>query len=172
MDKLIHLQALLLKWLRHYNVRTIEQIRIVCRSLCTSNNFDEKNSVLKLLYPLLRMGYIEFVGDGNYQVSQSVIVYYPKASTVVGVNLTDEQKEKIKNLSFNEDTFGIIRFKTNSKDIIQVCSTLNCHYQEFNANTPLVHFPKIKDIINEFDKLVPYGKLPSKLGECEEMEEV
>ncbi|MDD4353174.1 MAG: hypothetical protein PHN56_01815 [Candidatus Nanoarchaeia archaeon] len=32
--------------------------------------------------------------------------------------------------------------------------------------------PKFKDIINEFDKLVPYGKLPSKLGECEEMEEL
>jgi hypothetical protein len=152
MDKLIHLQALLLKWLRHYNVRTIEQIRIVCRSLCTSNNLDEKNSVLKLLYPLLRMGYVEFIGDGNYQVSQSVIIYYPKASTAVGVNFTDEQKEKLKKLSFNEDAFGTIRFQITPKEILQLHPTLNCHYQEFNNNTPFVHFPKVKHIVTTFEE--------------------
>lgn len=152
MDKLIHLQALLLKWLRHYNVRTIEQIRIVCRSLCISNNLDEKNSALKLLYPLLRMGYVEFIGDGNYQVSQSVIIYYPKASTAVGVNFTDEQKEKLKNLSFNEDAFGTIRFQITLKEILQLHPTLNCHYQEFNNNTPFVHFPKVKHIVTTFEE--------------------
>lgn len=152
MDKLIHLQALLLKWFRHYNVRTIEQIRIVCRCLCTSNNFDEKNSVLKLLYPLLRMGYVEFIGDGNYQVSQSVIIYYPKATTAVGVNFTDEQKEKVKDLSSNEDTFGTIRFQITPKEISQLHPTLNCHYQEFNKDTPLIHFPKIKDIVTTFEE--------------------
>lgn len=152
MDKLIHLQALLLKWLRHYNVRTIEQIRIVCRSLCISNNLDEKNSVLKLLYPLLKMGYVEFIGDGNYQVSQSVIIYYPKATTAVSVNFTDEQKEKVKNLSFNEDTFGTIRFQIKPKEILQLHPTLNCHYQEFNNDTPFVHFPKVKHIVTTFEE--------------------
>lgn len=152
MDKLIQLQALLLKWLRHYNVRTIEQIRIVCRGLCTSNNIDEKNSDLKLLYPLLKMGYVEFIGDGYYQISQSVIIYYPKASTAVGVNFTDEQKEKVKNLSFNEDTFGTIRFQINSKEILQLYPVLNCYYQEFNNKTPLIHFPKVKDIVTTFEE--------------------
>lgn len=152
MDKLIQLQALLLKWLRHYNVRTIEQIRIVCRGLCTSNNIDEKNSVLKLLYPLLKMGYVEFIGDGNFQVSQSVIIFYPKASTAVGVNFTEEQKEKVKSLTYNEDLFGNIRFQINSKEILQLYPMINCHYQEFNNNTPLIHFPKVKDIVTTFEE--------------------
>lgn len=152
MNKLIHLQVLLLKWLRHYNVRTIEQIRIICRSLCTSNNLDEKNSDLKLLYPLLRMGYVEFIGNGNYQVSQSVIIYYPKITTAVGVNFTDEQKEKVKNFSLNEDEFGTIRFQITSKEILQLHPTLNCHYQEFNKDTPLIHFPQIKDIVTTFEE--------------------
>ena len=152
MNKLIQLQVLLLKWLRHYNVRTIEQIRIVCRSLCISNNLNEKNSVLKLLYPLLRMGYVEFIGDGNYQVSQSVIIYYPKASTAVGVNFTDEQKEKVKSFAYNEDIFGIIRFQINAKEILQLYPVLNCYYQEFNSNSPLIHFPKVKDIVTTFEE--------------------
>jgi len=155
MDKLIHLQALLLKWLRHYNVRTIEQIRIVSKSLCTSNSLDEKNSDLKLLYPLLRMGYVEFIGEGNFQVSQSVIIYYPKESIAVGVNLTDGQKEKVKNLTYNEDIFGIIRFQINSKDILQLSPTLNCHYQEFNHATSLINFPKVKDIVTTFKECNP-----------------
>jgi hypothetical protein len=31
--------------------------------------------------------------------------------------------------------------------------------------------PKTSDIIKEYESLVPYAKLPSKLGDCEEMEE-
>lgn len=152
MDKLIQLQAILLKWLRHYNVRTIEQVRTVCSSLCTTNGLNEKNSDLKLLYPLLKMGYVEFIGDGNYQISQSVIVYYPKESTAVGVNLTDEQKEKLRSLTYNEDLFGNIRFQINSKEILQLYPVLNCYYQEFNNKTPLTHFPKVKDIVPTFEK--------------------
>jgi len=152
MDKQIQLQALLLKWLKHFNVQTIEQIRVVCRSLCISNNLDEKNSVLKLLFPILKRGYVEFVGDGNFQVSQSVIIYYPKLSIAVGVNFTDEQKEKLKNLSYNEDIFGIIRFQINSKNILQLYPTLNCNYQEFTTNSTLMHFPKVKDIVNTFEE--------------------
>jgi hypothetical protein len=98
------------------------------------------------------MGYVEFIGDGNYQVSQSVIIYYSKASTAVGVNLTDEQKEKVRSFAHNEDIFGTIRFQINSKEILQLYPTLNCHYQEFNNDTPLVHFPKIKDILTTFEE--------------------
>jgi hypothetical protein len=32
--------------------------------------------------------------------------------------------------------------------------------------------PKSEDIIKEYESLVPYGKLPNKQGECEEMEEL
>jgi len=98
------------------------------------------------------MGYVEFIGDGNYQVSQSVIIYYPKASTAVGVNFTDEQKEKVKSFAYNEDIFGIIRFQINSKEILQLYPVLNCYYQEFNSNSPLIHFPKVKDIVTTFEE--------------------
>lgn len=152
MDKLKDSQVLLLKWLKHFNVRSIEQIRITSKSLCISNNIDEKNSVLKLLYPLLKMGFVEFIGEGRYQVSPSIIISYPQKSLAVGVNLTAPQKDKLNDISYQEDEFGNIRFSTKDNDVEAMCRNLNCHYQKFYTITPLVHFPKIKDVVTNFDE--------------------
>lgn len=151
MNKLIHLQALLLKWFKHFNVRTFEQIRITSKSLCISNNI-EGSSIYKLLYPLLKMGFVEFVGDEKYQVSPSVIIFYPKVSIAVGINLTDEQKEKLKDILYEEDLFGNIRFQINGNDIEPLCQNLNCHYQKYDNKDILIHFPKIRDILVNFEE--------------------
>jgi len=156
MDKLTHLQALLLKWLRHFNVRTLEQIRITSIGLCVSNDVEDKNSIYKLLYPLLKMGFVEFIGKGKYQVSPSLIIFYPNESIAVGINLTDNQKEKLQNLSTQEDIFGNVRFSHKDDEIKSLCLNLSCKYLRFEISSPLVHFPKIKDVISKFDQYNTY----------------
>lgn len=153
MDKYIHLQALLLKWLKHFNIRTIEQIRIASKSLCILYDIEAKNSVYKLLYPLLKRGFVEFIGDGKYQISSSVIIFYPKNSIAVGINITDQQKESLNDITYKEDVFGNIRFSIKHNDIEQLCKNIGCYYMVYRKKTPLVHFPSIKESISKFEEV-------------------
>jgi len=152
MDNLKVAQVFLLEWFKHLTIRTIGQIRITCNNLCLSNEIENKYSLLKLLYPLLKMGFVEYVGNGKYQISPSVIISYPKKIISVGVNLTDSQKEKLKDISYKEDVFGNIRFSLKDKNIKSLCKELRCKHQVYENANQLVHFPKIKDVVTNFEE--------------------
>lgn len=160
MDKLTHLQSLLLKWIKHYNTCSHEQIRTTSRSLCISYKVDERYALLKLLYPLLRMGLVEFVGEGTYQIAPPLIITYPQKHIAVGINLTNTQKNNLSGIPYEEDLFGTIRFTTTGIDIKATPQILKCRYSQYDPVTPYVHFPTIKEIIISYEKSYPQtGKL-------------
>lgn len=151
LEDLKHIQILLLKWLMHFGSRNHEQIRIACKNLCLANNVNEKHAILKLLYPLLKMGFIEFIGNGEYQITPPLIIFYAKQNLAVGINLSTYQKEKIRGCNFTEDIWGVIRFTTNKENVDNLCKAIECKYQKYD-NKLLMQFPKIKKVIYTFGK--------------------
>lgn len=145
-----HIQVLLLNWIKHFGIRNREQIRIACKKICATNRIDEQYAVLKLLYPLLNKGFVEFVGNDRYQVSPPLLLSYPKSNTVVGVNLTANQKTQLKDIKFQEDIWGTVRFSSNNIDTKELSGLLDCKHQTPDAKS-LSQFPKIKSIITSFD---------------------
>jgi len=152
MENLKEAQVLLLKWLRHFNIRTKAQIRLVCTNLCLLNRIEDKHSLLKLLYPLLRMGFVEYIGSGKYQISPAVIIFYPRRSIAVGINLTDIQKIYLKGIPYKEDCFGTVRFLLNKQNVQSISEDIGCKYQLYDNTNLLNNFPKIKDVVVNFEE--------------------
>ena len=131
-------------------MRNREQIRVASKRLCISNDIDSQYSLLKLFYPLLKNGLVEFTGNDQYQVSPPLMILYPKQRIVVGINLSSEQKLQMSNIDFQQDVWEVIRFNAGTLNIIGLSSKLNCAYQKFDASI-LAQFTRIKDGVNSFE---------------------
>jgi|GEM_PF-3272822 len=155
MDDYSKLQILLLQWLKHHEIRTIDQIRVSSKSLLISYNFDPKNALLKVFYPLVRKGFIEFIGNGKYHIANAVVIYFPKKKIAVGVNLTNYQLDKIRNgfKIIREDEFGIVRFELVNISIKTFKSQFKVLWSEPEIGLVLRNFPKIKDIVDKFERV-------------------
>jgi len=153
MDDYSKLQILLLQWLKYYEIRTIDQIRVSSKSLLISYDFDPKNALLKVFYPLVRKGFIEFIGNGKYHIANAVVIYFPKKKIAVGVNLTNYQLDKIRNefKIISEDEFGIVRFEL--VNIKTFKSKFEVLWSQPEIGLALRNFPKIKDIVDKFERI-------------------
>lgn len=147
-------QILLLKWFKHYNKRSLDQIRNACKNLLISFNIDTKNALFKVFYPLVRKGYVDFIGEGVYQISKPIILFYPSKRDSIAINFDDGQKLKLtsrfKNISI--DDFDLHHFKSTKIDLIKFCKDINCQYQEVNTLRALSNFPKISHVIANYDR--------------------
>jgi len=153
MQSNFQIQNLLLQWHKHQGVCSIEQIRTACSNLLRSFDLETEHSLFKVFFPLLRKGFIEFCGNGKYQISYPVILYYQKEQIAVGINLLEVQKELLKEVGkVNEDEFGICRLIIVKKHIQDFCIKNNCNYSEPIISDILSNFPKISDVVGKFDK--------------------
>lgn len=141
MDQRTHIQALLFKWLKHFSVRSHEQIRTACKTLCINNNIPPEHSTLQLLYPLLKIGIVEFIGNGKYQVAPPIIITYPHKSTAVGINLSENRKAKLTTTKYREDQFGIIRFPLANKKHTNPMPGTKMRTPQTHPNNPIHPFP-------------------------------
>ena len=147
------IEALLLKWLKHRGKCAIEQIRNACLNLLKSFHEEPKHPLYKVLFPLVRKGYVEFCGNGYYQPTQPSILFYNKNQTGVGINLSDEQNAELEEfIKVDEDEFGIVRFVASKNEVCNFLEKNNCEYSEPNAPEILNNFPKISDVIQKFEK--------------------
>jgi hypothetical protein len=147
------IQALLLQWHKHHGVCSIEQIRTACSNLMKSFNLEADHSLFKVFFPLVRKGFVEFIGNGKYQVSQPIILYYRKGQIAVSINQTKEQKRVIENQFelIDIDDFDVIRFKSAPNKVKLFCKISNCEYSEPNVSKILSNFPKISDVVSKFE---------------------
>lgn len=148
------MQALLLKWHKHHVLCSIEQIRNASTNLLFSFNFETSYPLFKVFFPLVRRGFVEFCGDGKYQITKPTILYYKKEQVSVGLNLLNEQKRIIETQFeiINIDNFEVIRFKSELNKIKLFCKISNCEYSEPNVPEILSNFPKISDIVEKFER--------------------
>jgi len=152
MQNRFQIQALLLKWLKHRGKCSIVQIRNACFNLLKSFHTELKHPLYKVFFPLVRKGYVEFCGNGYYQLTQPSILFFNKNQTGVGINLLDEQKEKLEeHIKVDENEFGIIRFVISKTEILNFSEKNNCKFSEPNVSEILFNFPKISDVVHKFD---------------------
>jgi hypothetical protein len=154
MENYTQQQILFLNWFKHHRKRSLSQIRSACNNLLLSFDLETKSALFKVFYPLVRKGYVEFIGEGNYHISNSVILYYPTINIAVAVNLFENQVEKLAK-GFDDvlnDDFSIYRFKAKKNEVVKFCDDINCHFEEVNTVKTLSNFPKIVDVISNFEK--------------------
>lgn len=149
------LQALFFKWFKCYEsrnqdqTRTINQIRVATKSLLASYEYETKSSLLRIFYPLVRYGLIEFCGDGTYRLSNPILLFYPD-NKAVGVNLNSGLIEKLKN-SFQIDSinqFDIVCFIAAEKELMTFSKATEIPLSKPNISEYLSNFPKVKNCIN------------------------
>lgn len=149
-------QSLLLMWFSHYGIRSESQIRIASIQILNSFSLDINNSLYKVFYPLVRMGLIEFIGIGKYQISKAAVLYYPKLEICVAYGLSNQQKvlflEKYEKV--DQDMFGVMRFHAKKSNIKILCKIENIDYYEPNIINELSNFPCVKNIVSKFDDAV------------------
>lgn len=151
MNRLEELQAIFLKWFKHHGTRSMSQISQNVENLCKSYYFDGKG-LYTVFYPLVRRGFIEFIGEDQYQIAPPVIIHHQKSGFSTGVNLNEIQIDQIKSKDnqLTIDPFGVIRFKLEQKQIESFCNELNCSFSVSNASDILGHFPKLGEtLMNE-----------------------
>ena len=135
MDTNLTIQSLLLKWFRHHGIRSIPQIKIACENLNASFSTDIKYPLFLFFMPLVRKGYVEFIGHGKYQPGPPAIIYNKKEGVSTALNLTDSQVEHIQKKAPEVkklDLFGTIRFKCHFEDLKRICKNLNIDYTDNN----------------------------------------
>jgi hypothetical protein len=148
------LQASLLSWIKHHQIRSINQIREACVNLLARVGLDNRNALFKIFFPLVRMGLVEFSTSGTYYASMPVILFFPKSNTAVAINLYDKQKELfIKSFrNVDEDCFGAIRVSSSKGDIIRFCKESECHFSQPEISNLLGQFPTISQAVLNFDR--------------------
>lgn len=149
------LQGSLLAWLKHHQTRTTNQMRDACVDLLSSVNLESRNGSFKLILPLLRMGLIEFSGNGKYSPSIPLALYYPKSKKAVAVNLSDTQKT-IFNKTFahvETDTFGTMRATCQKPEIVTFCKESKCNFSQPDVSSSLSHFPTISQTVSNFERV-------------------
>jgi len=155
MDKNLTIQSLLLKWFRHHGSRSIPQIKIACENLNTSFSTGIKYPLFLFFMPLVRKGYVEFIGHGKYQPGPPAIIYNKKDEVSTAMNLSDSQVEYIqKNVPEVKklNLFRTIRFKSRFRDLKRICKNLNIDYTDNNIIRFLSEFPKLTDVISQYKK--------------------
>lgn len=146
------IQAIFLKWFKHHGVRNMPQIRLNVTNICNSYSLGGKGLYL-IFYPLVRNGFIEFIGNDSYQIAPSIIIHDPNTEISTAINLTDEQIDQLKKRirKFETDKFGVIRFCSSVKEIQSICKEVNCQFSNSDIDHILSNFPKLIDAISKFD---------------------
>lgn len=148
------LQALFFKWFKCFESRNINQIRVHTKNLLASYEYETKSSLFKIFYPLVRYGLIEFCGDSSYTLSNPILLFYSD-NKAVGINLNSVQIEKLKNMSkpYTIDKFEIVRFTATEKELVAFSNEVDINFSKPNITEYLNNFPKIKNVITDFDKV-------------------
>lgn len=148
MKQFEELQAIFLRWFKHHGTRSMSQISQNIENLCKSYDFDGKG-LYPVFYPLVRKGFIEFIGEDRYQIAPPVVLHHQKSGFSTGVNLNKIQTNQIKGKAneYTIDLFGVIRFKLEQKQIESLCNELNCSFSVPNASHIFSNFPRLSGIM-------------------------
>lgn len=152
------IQAIFLKWFKHHGVKTMPQIKQNVTNICNSYEF-EGNGLYLIFYPLVRKGFIDFIGEDKYQIAPSIIIYDQNSGLSTGINLNEEQINQIKEIFkiFEIDMFSVIRFKSKKDQTQSICNEIDCAFGISNIDQVLSNFPKIKEVLDKNITLDGYG---------------
>lgn len=109
-----------------------------------------------IFYPLVRKGFIEFIGEDTYQIAPAVIIHDQNCRISTGINLNEEQIKQIMGISkvIRIDMFGVIRFESETIQTQSICKKIDCAYANSDINQVLGNFPMIKEVISGLERNV------------------
>lgn len=178
MNQIEEIQAIFLKWFKHHGIRSMQQIRLNVTNICNSYEFVGKG-LYWIFFPLVRKGFIEFIGDDTYQIAPTVIIHDHQSGISTGINLNENQIHQIAtthSCEIETDEFCVARFTSNSKQTQNICNEINCPFAYSNIDPILTNFPKLSDVISGYGKthvtLIGYRYLLKKHSWKEKAEEV
>lgn len=144
-------QGILIQWFRHnsQNTQSLTKIRLVCKNIRNQlGDFDNTNYLYHFLFPLLRIGLVEFVGKGKYRLSPPSLI--EKKGKLISVNLNDNQIQKLTETIEHFQFHRSIVFHK-KKYAKQIEATTGLKIIKPDIRRLLTQIPKIKDVIDQFD---------------------
>lgn len=138
-------QKALLLWFRFNSslAHPISKIRLLCKNIQKQIAAEESKTYLyDYFFPLVRLGLVEFSGNGLYYLSSTLLL--KKDKKLIGINLTDNQLDKVSGyiveMIFEK---SIVFFESKNAKLIK-------EILELKINEPNIHLAlKSIPIINE-----------------------
>jgi len=147
------LQNLLLRWISYKRECKKTDIIKAYEQILNSYNYKNSHSI-NISSDLMKKGLIEFIGNGKYSVSNSVILFYMESSKAVCINLSDEDKINIrKSFEISEDKDLVLRINTDWASISDFSQNNQIYLYEPKVESLLHQIPSISDVISQFSRI-------------------
>lgn len=144
-------QKILLQWFRHNNLELhgINKIRIVCKNIRNqSGDFENKNYLYHYLFPLVRIGLIEFFGEGQYKLSPPSLLHYK--DKLVSINLNHHQLEELDETIINSRFHRSIVYH-DTQYLKNIETEIGMKSVKPNIQILFQQIPTIKKIIDSYE---------------------
>lgn len=145
-------QKAILLWFRFNSGTTypISKIRLLCKNIQKQIGEEESSNYLyQYFFPLIRLGIIEFVGNGMYCLSSSILL--KQNDKIIGLNLTDNQRDKVSQYIV-ESTLAHAAVFFDYKNSKELEKLLELKINKSNALSAIKCIPTINTIISAFEK--------------------
>jgi hypothetical protein len=152
--------SLLLQWFSHHSLRNRTQIKMSCRSLALNFHTDPASAFYTFFMPLVRIGVVEFVGNGIYQLAPTVILQDTDKNCQIAINPCAIIKAIIKN-NFDavEPLYNIIRFQCSHEQLNKFLEQYPIPLIQNDIVGLLAQFPDVKSVIHQLPRVMTF---PSK----------
>lgn len=152
MKEIFEGQKAILQWFRfNSGVKVpIEKIRLLCKNIRNQiGDKESKNYLYEYFFPLVRIGFIEFQGDGVYSLSNTVLISQNKI--LVGINLSSTQLSKVSNYIIKNMFEGSLIYldKAHEKSIVEI---LDIKVENSDVASTLKLIPSIKEVLDSFEE--------------------
>ncbi|OQP62905.1 hypothetical protein A3860_26720 [Niastella vici] len=152
MNNLKHLQEGLLNWFRYSptELKSFYSINKLCRSISQrySTTGYLNNVVYKLLYPLIKIGLIEFYGDGKFRLSPTSILF--NQHFLLACCAPESIREKIGVASVTEPFSGIAIYAYSDR-VLRGFMNQGIPCNHFNLGSILSKILPLQQIIKEWE---------------------
>lgn len=147
-------QEILLQWFRHnsHEPQSMTKVRLVCKNIRNQlGDFENRNYLYHFLFPLVRIGLVEFAGEGKYILSTPSII--SSKGKLISINLNDSQLEKLDKTILGSQLHSSIVYH-NTQDIKEIervtgMQSIKPNIQKLFNQIPIIK--KINDVFEDAD---------------------
>jgi hypothetical protein len=150
--------SFLLQWLSHHSMRTRPQIKMACRSLALNYGKEPKNAFYSIFMPLVRMGMVEFAGNGNYQLAPSLVLQHNSHQCLTLINPGVAVKTYVKsNFDSVEPLYNFVRFQCYPEQLATFLELHPIPILKDDVTGLLTQFPDVRSVIRQLPSVSPHS---------------
>jgi hypothetical protein len=146
--------SLLLQWLAYQPPRTLAQIRFACKSLAAASGIETDRAFYRIFMPLFRMGMVEFIGNGQYQLSPTTLLTTADGRATA-INPGPILKRRLKTeYSATEPLYNILSFHCILPQLQRLARQHQVPVMQCKISAILARFPDVGSVVRHW-KPVP-----------------